>query len=65
MELTPTTQEPTIKQLQEQVQWLTAQVVNLYARMQMPYAQLTTTATNQRTETGMGPIVSPEKTSFL
>lgn len=65
MELTPTPQEPTIQQLQEQVRWLTVQMINLYTRMQLPYAQLTNTADNRRTETGMGPIVSPDKSSFL
>lgn len=58
-------QEEQIKQLSQQVEWLLAQVANLYGRLQLPYATTSGVADNHRTDVGMGPIVSPDKTSFL
>lgn len=60
------TPEQQIEQLQRQVTWLTAQVMNLYSRMQMPYVTLgDQPGSDGRRETGMGPIVSADKTSYL
>jgi hypothetical protein len=64
--MTTPTLEQQVEQMQRQVTWLTAQVMSLYNRMQMPFVEMGTgPASDGRTETGMGAIVSPDKTSFL
>lgn len=55
-----------VAKLTEQLNWLNAQVTNLYTRMQMPFVSVNQVAAQHaRTETGMGPITSADRTSFL
>lgn len=58
--------EQQVAALQGQLTWLTAQVSHLYGRMQMSFVPVQTPRPGDgRTETGMGAILSPDKTSYL
>lgn len=60
------TQEQQIAELQRQLNWLTAQVTYLFNRNQIPFVSLDQKTINDgRTETGMGAIVSPDKSSYI
>lgn len=55
-----------VTKLSEQLTWLNAQVTNMYNRMQMSFVPANqAVAQTARTETGMGPITSADRTSFL
>lgn len=55
-----------VAKITEQLNWLNVQVTNLYTRMQMPFAVARQPdVQHARTETGMGPITSADRTSFL
>lgn len=64
---------PTITQLvatvarqQEQINFLLVQTQNLYQRLQLPPVPMNMQGQQElRTETGMGAIVSPDKSSYL
>jgi uncharacterized coiled-coil protein SlyX len=65
-EQTPQTLEQQVASLQGQLTWLTAQVAHLYGRMQMNFVPVQAAKPSDgRTESGMGAIVSPDKTSYL
>jgi hypothetical protein len=62
----PQTLEQQVVALQAQLTWLTAQVSHLYGRMQMNFVPVQVAKPGDgRTESGMGAIISPDKTSYL
>lgn len=60
------TLEQQVAEQQRQLNWLTAQVAYLFNRNQIPFVPMDAkTISDGRTETGMGAIVSPDKSSFI
>lgn len=59
------TLEQQVAALQQQVQWLQVQLANVYTRLQIPYASVQQGPGPARTDVGMGPVVEPDKSSYV